>query len=155
MPPRRLKATKELGIRIQPTPPADVRIVGMSDGSFDTEESTGASQRGSLVGMAPKNLYRNELSASGSMCWQSHKIRRVVGSTMGAESCPFSESLAECEWMLMLWRETIYSDDDARTGLRRGKSLESELDVAVMRSDSAISIDPSVVSMTDGDHRRF
>lgn len=50
-----------------------------------------------------KCLYYNEESPFRDMCWQSHKIKRVVRSTITAERyfC-FFESLAKCECVCVL-----------------------------------------------------
>ena len=90
----------------------------MSDGSFDTDKATGASQGGFLVGTSTKALKNNEEAPFSTMSWVSHKINLVVGSTMAAESFSFSDALAEAEWVWALWQQTMWSDYDPRTRRR-------------------------------------
>lgn len=91
--------------------------------------------------MASKSPYRNEISLFSIMRWQSHKIKRV--GTMAAESLSFSESF--CKWIWKLCRETIYSDYGVST---EGKHLLASQPKAVIKSNSATSADPGVVSVT-------
>lgn len=87
---RRLKATGVYGLRIEPIPYDDVRVVVISDSSFYTDQAAGAPQGSLLVGMLSACLYHNEESPLSIMCWQSQKSKRVVGTNMAAESCSFS-----------------------------------------------------------------
>eukprot|EP00959_Pyramimonas_sp_CCMP1952_P084401 1765366-Pyramimonas_sp.AAC.1 len=57
---RRLKADPVIGLRIVPIKPTEARVASVSDGSFDTDKETGASQGGFLVGIATKALSDNE-----------------------------------------------------------------------------------------------
>ena len=148
---RRLKSDPLLGLRIMPCEVDEARVASVSDGSFDTDKATGASQGGFIVGITTTALNNNEEAPFSTMSWVSHKIKRVVGSTMAAESFSFSDALAEAEWIWALWQETVWSDYDPKTRRRSTQPEREDPAVAVLKSDSTISIDPSVVSVVDAD----
>ena len=73
---------------------------------------------------------------------RSHKLQRVVNSTIAAETASLSEALAELEWMRTLFEELICPDFRPRHWQRYGTERES---YCVIKADTLGGTSVSVV----------
>ena len=56
-----------------------------------------------------------QLAPFSVLIWKSHRLKRVVKASLGAEALSLDDGLAECEWARALWYEFM----------SRGASLSS------------------------------
>ena len=90
---RRAKQIHELIWRFLPIPLENLRLVMHSDAAFQNAQG-GASQAGYIISVTDDRLARGELAPWSPLIWRSHKMRRVVGSTLAAETQSFEWSWA-------------------------------------------------------------
>ena len=62
-----------------------LRLVMHSDAAFQNAQG-GASQAGYIISVTDDRLAKGELAPWSPLIWRSHKMRRVVGSTLAAET---------------------------------------------------------------------
>ena len=88
----------ESKIKIRSIPVEHLRFMGVHDAAHANLEG-GASQQGHLI-LAVHAKY-HELSCALCLClsWQSKKIKRVVRSSLAAETCSMSTCQEHLDWM--------------------------------------------------------
>ena len=146
---KRLKSTSDVGIRVVHIPIEKVRIVAVSDASFMTDKNSNESQAGYVVAFTDPTLNAGGKAPMSIVAWSSHKTKRVVSSTLAAETLALSEALAEAEWVHHLWTSSVFYDYDIGSGFRDGISIVGDDTVAVMSSDVPTFNDPSVIAVVD------
>ena len=147
---RRFKGSSDLGFRIVPMGIEEVRTVSFSDaGNGGAESHDHHSQGGFIVGFTTQALNQNETAPVSIISWSSHKIKRKVESTLHGESLCLSDGLAEAEWRWSLFREAVFVDFDPSTQRRANDPDLSIPTVTVLKHESRVIIDPSIVSVVD------
>ena len=58
-----------------------------------------ASQAGYIISVTDDRLAKRELAPWGPLIWRSHRMRRVVGSTLAAETQSLLNGLGHAEWI--------------------------------------------------------
>ena len=99
--------------------------------------------QGAWIAMiADAALLAGQPAKASLISWRSTRVKRVVASTLAGETLALSASLAEIEWLQVLFRDVVYSDVDhanwaASTGpfgaiLKTGSSLNARQDAAAV-----------------------
>ena len=98
---RRAKQHADLCIVYRSTPLEDMAVVCHSDAAYANAKG-GATQGGYIIGFTHKNLEDGEICAWTPAYWKSHRLPRVVNSTLSAEAQSMSCASGMCEWMSLL-----------------------------------------------------
>ena len=101
---RILKDQPFLGIIIPHIAPSQLRWATIQDASW-ANASGQRSQGAFLVGATTIELWQNKAAPFGIISYKSHGLKRVVASTLAAETQAMSEALAEVEWIRGLFEE--------------------------------------------------
>ena len=80
---RQAKTTPRLDMAFLPIPLEKLRLVMHSDAAFQDAQG-GASQAGYIISVTDDRLAKGELAPLSPLIWRSHKMRRVVGSTLAS-----------------------------------------------------------------------
>ena len=72
----------------------------------------GASQAGYIISVTDDRLAKGELAPWGPLIWRSHRMRRVVGSTLAAETQSLLNGLGHAEWIAAHFAEARFPDFD-------------------------------------------
>ena len=104
-----LKATPEVCIRILPIPLADGMWMAACDAALANAEEN-KSQGGFLVMFAEKKIMNEEIAKISVNSWKSHRLKRVVKASMGAEALAMDDALAELEWVRAMYTEAVKYD---------------------------------------------
>jgi len=101
-----------------------------------------------IVLAAERQLLAGHTARVSPISWRSTRVKRVVASTLAGETLALSASLAEMEWLQILYRDVVFSDVDPSSWekslgpfgalLREGCTLNS-------RQDSASIVDAKSV----------
>ena len=108
------KATSDVCVRILPIPVQSVCWCVVSDAALANATSQ-KSQGGFLVAATTQSMLDGQLAPFSVLIWKSHRLKRVVKASLGAEALSLDDGLAECEWARALWYEFM----------SRGASLSS------------------------------
>ena len=106
---RRAKQHHELIWRFLPIPLENLRIVMHSDAAFTQR---GASQAGYIISVTDDRLAKGELATWSPLIWRSHKMRRVVGSTLAAETQSLLSGLGHAEGIAAHFAEARFPNFD-------------------------------------------
>ena len=68
----------------------------------------GASQAGYIISVTDDRLASGELAPWSPLIWRSHKMRRVVGSTLAAETQSLLNGLGHAEWIAAHFAEARF-----------------------------------------------
>ncbi|CAE7931245.1 GIP, partial [Symbiodinium necroappetens] len=104
-----LKATPEVCVRILPIPLADGMWMAACDAALANAEEN-KSQGGFLVMFAEKKIMNEEIAKISVNSWKSHRLKRVVKASMGAEALAMDDALAELEWVRAMYTEAVKYD---------------------------------------------
>ena len=99
-----LKADPFLGIIIPSIALHRVRWATIQDASIGNAKEN-KSQAGYLVGGTTQELWKNLPAPFALISYKSHSLKRVIDSTLAAETLSMSEALAEVEWIRGLFEE--------------------------------------------------
>ena len=72
----------------------------------------GASQAGYIIAVTDDRLARGELAPWSPLIWRSHKMRRIVGSTLAAETQSLLNGLGRAEWIAAHFAEARFPNFD-------------------------------------------
>ena len=96
---RRARQRHELMWRFfLPVPLDDLRLVMHMDAAFQNAH-VGASQAGYIIAVTDDSLAKGQVAPWSPLIWRSHKMRRVVGSTLAAEAQSLLNGLGHAEWI--------------------------------------------------------
>ena len=87
-----------------------------SDAAFQNAQGGGASQAGYIISVTDDRLSKGELAPWGPLIWRSHRMRRVVGSTLAAETQSLLNGLGHAEWIAAHFAEARFPDFDMTNG---------------------------------------
>ena len=76
----------------------ELRIVQHSDAAIQNAKG-GASRAGYVVGVTTEALRHGETAPWWPVAWNSHRMKRVVGSTLATETQSLLNALGHYEWM--------------------------------------------------------
>jgi hypothetical protein len=71
-----------------------------------------STQGGQILAATTDELGQGKMAPYSILCWRSSKLRRVVASTLGAESLSLSDGLGMLEWFQGMWCEALYRSFD-------------------------------------------
>ena len=98
----------ESKIKIRSIPVEHLRFMGVHDAAHANLEG-GASQQGHLV-LAVRASITNCRVPVSVLSWQSKKIKRVVRSSLAAETCSMSTCQEHLDWMRTMWEQMTRGD---------------------------------------------
>ena len=84
----------------------------MHSGAAFQNAQGGASQAGYIISVTDDRLAKGELAPWGPLIWRSHRMRRVVGSTLAAETQSLLNGLGHAEWIAAHFAEARFPDFD-------------------------------------------
>jgi len=102
----RIHQHSDMPLVIPSIDPKRWEIAGFSDASHQNA-SGGGTQAGSLVTLVERGFGTAETVKWGPLLWRSHRLRRVVVSTLSGETMSLIESLGHVEWVVSLILETF------------------------------------------------
>ena len=108
---RRAKQHHELMWRFLPIPLENLRLVMHSDAAFQNAPG-GASQAGYIISVTDDRLAKGELAPWSLLIWRSHKMRRVVGSTLAAETQSLLNGVGHAELIAAHFAEARFPNFD-------------------------------------------
>ena len=82
-----------------------------SDAAFQNAQGE-ASQAGYIISVTDDRLAKGELAPWSPLIWRSHKMRRVVGSTLAAETQSLLNGLGHAEWIAAHFAEARFPNFD-------------------------------------------
>ena len=85
-----------------------LRFMGVHDAAHANLEG-GASQQGHLILAAHASITNCRVPVS-MLSWQSRKIKRVVRSSLAAETCSMSTCQEHLDWMHTMWEQMTRGD---------------------------------------------
>ena len=103
---RRARQHAQMPIVYQPIATADLALMCHSDAAYANGRD-GATQAGYLISFTSKGLDKGEVCHWTPAYWRSHRLPRVVNSTLSAEAQSMSAATGMLEWMQLLLAETI------------------------------------------------
>ena len=93
----------ESKIKIRSIPVEHLRFMGVHDAAHANLEG-GASQQGHLILAVHASITNCRVLVS-VLSWQSRKIKRVVRSSLAAETCSMSTCQEHLDWMRTMWEQ--------------------------------------------------
>lgn len=108
---RRANQFSDLTIPIPSIDPAEWEFASFSDASNQNASGSGT-QAGSVVCLTKQGFGESKDVPFSPLVWRSHRLKRVVVSTMSGETMALTESLGHLEWLLSLTLEIFHSDFD-------------------------------------------
>ena len=102
---RRARMHSDLSITFKPIDPTQLTVVCHSDEAF---ANMGVyTQAGHILAFTEKKLQDGFVSTWCPLTWRSHKLSRVVSSTLAAESQSLSIAAGTVEWVMLLLSEVL------------------------------------------------
>ena len=98
----------ESKIKIRSIPVEHLRFMGIHDAAHANLEG-GASQQGHLILAVYASITNCRVPVS-VLNWQSKKIKRVVRSSLAAETCRMSTCQEHLDWMRTMWEQMTRGD---------------------------------------------
>ena len=98
----------ESKIKIRSLPVEHLRFMGVHDAAHANLVG-GASQQGHLIVAVHARITNFRVLVS-VLSWQSKKIKRVVRSSLAAETCSMSTCQEHLDWMRTMWEQMTLSD---------------------------------------------
>ena len=108
---RRARQHHELMWRFLPVPLKNSLLVMHTDAAFQNAQ-VGASQAGYIIAVTDDRLARGELAPWSPLIWRSHKMRRVVGITLAAETQSLLGGLGRAGWIAAHFAEARFPNFD-------------------------------------------
>ena len=101
---RRARQQSDLRIRVPFIPPNELTLCFWSDAAFaNTDELK--TQGGWMVGFTSNRMRQGADVPVHCFSWKSHRLPRVVASTMGGEAQAYSTAAGVCEWIALMTAE--------------------------------------------------
>jgi len=111
-------------IRIRPIPLNDTIFVGVSDAAHANNDN-GFSQEGHVILAAHRNITKDKVPVS-IMSWTSRRIKRVVRSSLAAETSSCASMIETLDWMRTVWAEMVvpnFEMDDYEKNLQMNPAI--------------------------------
>ena len=103
---RRARQHSDMPIVFQPIAPQELALMCHSDAAWANGRE-GATQAGYLLSFTSKSMNEGALSAWTPAYWRSHRLPRVVNSTLSAEAQSMTAATGMLEWLLLLCSEVF------------------------------------------------
>ncbi|CAK0863095.1 unnamed protein product [Prorocentrum cordatum] len=107
---RHLRCTASSCLTIWPLDLSAVTMVTCSDAGGPGSAKRDGAQGGWLVMLGDSRIKDNRRSRVSLLSWRSQRLRRVVSSTLSAETLSLSGALAEGQWLWLVFRDALYGD---------------------------------------------
>ena len=111
---RRAKQHADLCIVYQSIPMQDLSVLCHSDAAYANTKGN-ATQGGYVVGFTHKNIDNSQTCKWTPAFWKSHRLPRMVNSTLSAEAQSMSWAASMCEWISLVVAEAISGRACAQT----------------------------------------
>ena len=111
---RRAKQHADLCIVYQSIPVQDLSVLCHSDAAYANTKGN-ATQGGYVVGFTHKNIDNSQTCKWTPAFWKSHRLPRMVNSTLSAEAQSMSWAASMCEWISLVVAEAISGRACAQT----------------------------------------
>eukprot|EP00435_Cladocopium_sp_Y103_P060490 s2072_g22.t1 len=98
---RRARQHADLCIVYRSIPLSEIAVVCHSDAAYANTKG-GATQGGYIIGFSHKDLEVGETCSWTPAYWKSHRLPRVVNSTLSAEAQSMSTASSMCEWISLV-----------------------------------------------------
>eukprot|EP00959_Pyramimonas_sp_CCMP1952_P351961 7374103-Pyramimonas_sp.AAC.1 len=59
---------------------------------------------------ADASIRSNQRARVSVLAWRSQRLKRVISSTVAAETLALSGAIAEAQWLQLLWRDAVFGD---------------------------------------------
>ena len=127
-----LKSTANMSLKLWKF--EDPIFLSVSDAAGVGMVEHGGTQGAHLIMMAERGITGGDSVKTSVVAWKSNRIKRVVASTLAAETLALSSSLSASEWSQIMYR-------DLRFGNVQRESWESDMEPinAMMRGGSDLS----------------
>ena len=80
-----------------------------TDAGFQNSRN-GGSQAGYVLGVTTDGLRSGEVAPWSPIAWRSHRLKRVVSSTLAAETQSMLNGLGHAEWLAAHFAELLHAD---------------------------------------------
>ncbi|CAK0863956.1 unnamed protein product, partial [Prorocentrum cordatum] len=107
---RYLKATAAQRLTIWALDPHSLAFATASDAGGPGGARRGGAQGAWLVLVADAGIRKNVRAKVSLLSWHSQRLKRVVASTVAAETLSLSSAVSEAQWLQVLWRDAVYGD---------------------------------------------
>ena len=114
-----LKNTSDTRLRILPIPLQSGIWMVFTDASLGNAEGD-KSQGGFLLAFVDKEIIDGQIGRLSINSWKSHRLRRAVKASLGAEALALDDGLAELEWVKALYCEIAIPGTCVNDGSRYG-----------------------------------
>ena len=111
--------------RILAIPLSELTMCTHTDSAFQNCRN-GGTQSGYIVGATNQDLAKGLDGPWAPLVWRSHRLKRVVGSTLAAETQGLLEGLGHCEWLACFFCEALFSEFQLRYRSRWLKKLHMQ-----------------------------
>lgn len=108
-----LKQSSEVALRIQALSEEDMRWGVISDASY-ANAGDGRTQAGHLLIAFEKGLLAGENVKVNVLHWRSAKLKRVVSSTLAAETQSLARGVGDLLWMMVMYQELTNAEFELR-----------------------------------------
>ena len=103
---RRAKQHSTLPIVFQSIPPAELSVMCHSDAAYANGRE-GSTQAGYLLSFTSKYINDGQLCSWTPAYWRSHRLQRVVNSTLSAEAQSMNAATGMLEWIMLILSEIL------------------------------------------------
>ncbi|CAK0871511.1 unnamed protein product, partial [Prorocentrum cordatum] len=107
---RYLKATASQRLTVWALDLQSLLFVTASDAGGPGSAKRGGAQGARLVLAADSGIRNNARARVSLLSWRSQRLKRVVASTVAAETLFLSSAVAEAQWLQVLWRDSVHGD---------------------------------------------
>ena len=108
-----LKKESEVALKIQPLREEKMRWGVISDSSYANAKG-GKTQAGHLLIAFEEGLLEGERVKTNILHWKSGRLKRVVNSTLAAETQSLARGVGDLLWMLVMYYELTHEDFELR-----------------------------------------
>ena len=114
---RRARQGADDGITFQAIPLSDLSLACHSDTSLCNAAGS-RTQAGYIIGAVDRNLNKGQAARHSPIYWKSYRLKRVVGSTLSAESQAMRDGMTHMVWFLWILAEATRPDMEMVDAIR-------------------------------------
>ena len=103
---RRAKQHADQTVTFCPIRPDRLAIMCHSDAAFGNAKA-GATQAGFIISFTDQAINEGKMCQWSPAFWRSHRLPRVVNSTLSAEAQSMSSAMSMCEWVSLILAEAL------------------------------------------------
>ena len=103
---RRAKQHADQTVTFCPIRPDRLAIMCHSDAAFGNAKA-GATQAGFIISFTDQAINEGKMCQWSPAFWRSHRLPRVVNSTLSAEAQSMSSAMSMCEWVSSILAEAL------------------------------------------------